>query len=176
MVLSRPYHRTGLYVIWTGRLCRCVSPSAARPPAKQSGVAHRRSRRSMVVSRRERASSLAQTPPEHGDRALAPGATVTTAVPAFPQGRFPGGATRPGRCDGGTPAGSGNRQVSGGSLPYLPPVPIVCTWGWCVALGSRPRQQNLWVSFAVKYSEPRDALLLARRQGCHEAGGVLPRS
>ena len=30
------------------------------------------------------------------------------------------GSDRPGRCDGGTPAGAGNRLVSGGSLPDTP--------------------------------------------------------
>ena len=31
---------------------------------------------------------------------------------------------RPGRCDGGTPAGTGNRQVSGGSPPLFSPDPV----------------------------------------------------
>ena len=44
---------------------------------------------------------------------------VRRQIQAFPQGELQGGATRCGRCDGGTPAGSGNRQVSGGSLPSL---------------------------------------------------------
>ena len=48
---------------------------------------------------------------------------------AFPQGHLrKGGATRPGRCNAGAPAGAGNRQVSDGSLPYLPP----CVGIWLI--------------------------------------------
>ena len=38
-------------------------------------------------------------------------------------------ATRPRRCDGGTPAGAGKRQFSGGSLPYAPHGTLGGTFG-----------------------------------------------
>ena len=53
-------------------------------------------------------------------RAVASDSSAGRWRSAFPQGHFRRGATRPGRCDSGTPAGAGNRQVSGGSLPDTP--------------------------------------------------------
>ena len=56
----------------------------------------------------------------HASRSVrtATAAMVSCATPerGLPQEKYDG-SDSPGRCDGGTPAGAGNRQVSGGSLP-----------------------------------------------------------
>ena len=48
--------------------------------------------------------------------------TATVAALAFLPRKILRGATRRGRCDGGTPAGAGNRRFSDGSLPERLPV------------------------------------------------------